>query len=440
MLNNLTFSGGKMLNEHKEFSENAPLVAQEMPEFIYVPLLQGTGTESTPIVKKGDMVKTGQKIGDIGDNWGVCVHSSVTGTVTGIEEMYTAEGKLCKCVVIQCADTEEIENFTPHSTDDLSVEKVYDIARESGIVGMGGGGFPFCYKFSGAKKSEVDSVIANGAECEPFLTSDHQAMLHNPEKLLKGVSLATKVLGADAAYIAIEDNKKNALDLLDKYASDYENVTVASMITKYPQGDSTRVIDSVLNRKVPAGQRSGSVKAFVSNVQTFMTLYDAITEGKPSYERIISVTGPGVKEPKNIIARVGTRVIDLINQCGGFKGKVISVVSGGPMSGNQIFDLNSPITKTTTGIVVITDEYSDLTEESPCIKCSRCVEACPSKLNPSKIDIAILKHRDDLAEKMHAEECIQCGTCSFVCPAKRHLAETIKIGLNQIKKRKTKSK
>lgn len=435
MINNLTFSGGTHIDDNKHYSENAPLEMQEIPQVVHIPLLQGIGVECTPLVKKGDMVKTGQKIGELEASFGACVHSSITGEVIEIKTRYTASGQKVKCVTIQKSDgEEELEDFVSnYQSGEINPEKLVEIAKESGLVGMGGAGFPFGVKLNGAIGNNIDSVIANGAECEPFLTSDHRLMLDFPEKVSKGVSLIVDAINADAGYIAIEDNKKNAIESMDSVVADFEKLTVASLITKYPQGDSTRIIDAVLNRKIPVGERSGSVNAFVSNVGTFKALHDAYYEGKPLYERIISITGPGVVEPKNILARIGTPVIDLINQCGGFKGDVLAVIAGGPMSGNQIFELDSPVTKTITGLVVLTRESMDLREESPCIKCGRCIEVCPSKLNPARIDAAITREKFDMAKEMHVEECIQCGACSYVCPAKRHLAEHLKMGINELR-------
>lgn len=434
MINNLTFSGGTHIDDNKHYSENAPLETQEIPQVVHIPLLQGIGVECTPLVKKGDLVKTGQKIGDSEASFGACVHSSITGEVLEIKERYTAGGRKVKCVTIQKSEDEEIVEFeSKYQSGKIDPLELVDIAKEAGIVGMGGAGFPFGVKLNGAIENNVDSVIANGAECEPFLTSDHRLMLDFPEDISKGVALVVDAINADAGYIAIEDNKKNAIDKMDSVIGNYEKLTVASLITKYPQGDSTRIIDAVLNRTIPIGERSGSVNAFVSNVGTFKALHDAYYNGKPLYERIVSVTGPGVVEPKNIMTRIGSTVQDLINQCGGFKGDVLAVIAGGPMSGNQIFDLESPISKKITGIVVLTREAMDLREQTPCIKCGRCYDVCPSKLDPAKLDAAVGREKFELARDLHIEECIQCGACSYVCPAKRHLAEHIKMGINELR-------
>lgn len=435
MIKNLTFSGGTHVKDNKHYSENAPLEKAELPKIVHIPLLQGVGAECKPLVKVGDTVKVGQVIGESEANLSAFVHASISGEVKGISSMYTAEGKKVNCITIEGdgVNDDSIEFRSSYQSGNIDGKVLANIAKEAGIVGMGGAGFPFGVKLNGALNGNVDSIIANGAECEPFLTSDHRLMLDFPDEVLKGVSLTVNAISADSGYIAIEDNKPNAIEKMDELASNYDNITVASLITKYPQGDSTRIIDAVVDRKVPVGARSGAVNAFVSNVGTFKALSDAVYEGKPLYERIISVTGPGVKTPKNILARVGSPIIDLINQCGGFNGDVAAVISGGPMSGNQIFELDSPVTKTITGIVVLTREEVDFREESPCIVCNECRKVCPSKLNPAILNAAVHKEKFELAKELHVEECIQCGACSYVCPAKRHLAESIKLAINEIR-------
>lgn len=436
MINNLTFSGGVHINEHKNYSENAPVEMQELPKFVHIPLLQGSGVPCESLVKKGDIVKKGQKIGSSEASFSSSVHASISGTVVEIKEKFTAEGKKINCITIESDGTDESVEFVSNKeAGPVDPTKLVEIAKEAGIIGMGGAGFPFNVKLNGAINKGIDSILANGAECEPYLTSDHRLMLEFPVEVAKGVSLVVDALNANAGYIAIEDNKQNAIETMDAVVSDFEKLTVASMQTKYPQGDSTRIIDSVLNRKVSIGERSGSVGAFISNVGTFKALHDAYYFGKPLFERIISITGPGVVTPKNILARVGTPVIDLINQCGGFNGDVVAIISGGPMSGHQIYDVDSPVTKSITGIVVLTRDAMDFREPTPCIKCDRCVAGCPAKLNPQKLEKAIKKENFDLAKALYAEECIQCGACSYSCPAKRHLAESIKLAINEIRAR-----
>lgn len=434
MINNLTFSGGVHVEDNKHYSENAPLEMQELPRVVHIPLLQGSGVKCEPLVKKGDIVKKGQLIGSSEASFSSSVHSSISGVVKEIKSRYTAEGKKVECVTIEREDDddESVEFVPKHNLSTVNANNLVEVAKEAGIIGMGGAGFPFNVKLNGAIDNGIDSIIANGAECEPYLTTDHRLMLDFPSEISKGVALVVDALNADAGYIAIEDNKKNAIERIDSTLSEQEKLTVASLKTKYPQGDSTRIVDAVLNRKIPKGERSGSVNAFVSNVGTFKALHDAYYYGIPLFERIISITGPGVVTPKNILARVGTSVADLIEQAGGFKGDVVAVIGGGPMSGQQIFDIEAPVTKSITGIVVLTRDKMDFRKPTPCIKCDRCLEVCPSKLNPSKLYAAVEREMFELAKEHDIEECIQCGGCSYICPAKLQLAETLKLGINEI--------
>ncbi len=434
MINNLTFSGGVHIDDNKQYSENAPLEMQELPKIVHIPLLQGSGVKCDPVVKKGDVVTKGQVIGSSEATFSSTVHASVSGVVLEIAEKFTTEGKKTDCITIERQeDSKDLDEYLESSNrGPVDIQELVNISKEAGIIGMGGAGFPFNVKLSGAIDNGIDSIIANGAECEPYLTSDHRLMLEYPEEVAKGVALVVDALNANAGYIAIEDNKRNAIEKMDATVSNFEKLTVASLKTKYPQGDSTRIIDAVLNRKVPVGSRSGAVNAFVSNVGTFKALHDAYYFGKPLFERIVSVTGPGVVTPKNIMARIGTTVKDLIKQCGGFNGDVTAIISGGPMSGHQIYDIDSPITKSITGIVVLTRDKVDLRGSTPCIKCGRCIQGCPSKLNPSKLYALIDREKFEDAKANHVEECIQCGACSYICPAKLELSEKMKLGINEI--------
>lgn len=434
MMKNLTFSGGGIdINDQKQYSMDMPIEDAAFVEYVHIPLLQGIGVESKPTVKKGDYVKIGQVIGQSEAGLGANVHASVSGEVTEVANRYTAEGKKVKCITIKNDGKDETVDFvSKFQSTGMDVEDYAQIAKDAGVVGMGGAGFPMGVKLSGAAKDLVDSVLANGAECEPYLTTDYRMMLEFPEKVIGGLNLAIKAIGAENGYIGIEDNKPQAIDIMEEKVSDIDNITVASLITKYPQGDSTRLIDSVLDRQTPMGSRSGAVKATVFNVGTLAAFHDAVYEGKPVYERVISITGSGIREPKNLRVKIGTPVKDLIEACGGFNGKVGAVISGGPMSGNQLYSLELPVTKSVTGIVVLAEEDVDLRPETPCIKCSRCAEVCPIYLVPFKIDAAVNKEMFDVAKELDVQECIQCGACSYICPAKRHLAAKMSLAKDVI--------
>ncbi|MDO5724889.1 MAG: electron transport complex subunit RsxC [Tissierellia bacterium] len=436
-MSNLTFKGGVHIPEYKEFSEGAAVTNAQIPSIVYIPMSQHVGAPCEPIVKKGDYVKVGQLIGHNEAGLSADIHSSVSGTVKEITERYSADGWKSMNIAIESDGLDEIdESIVPvPNYKDLSFDEIVEVAKRAGIVGMGGAGFPLHAKLRSAKNAEVDTVILNGAECEPFLTCDYRLMLEQAEGVSKACELIKDILNCNVGYIGVEDNKPLAIDELVKECESLNNVGVASLKTKFPQGDSTRILDSVTGRKVPVGGRTTDVSVFNTNVGTAYALYEALTKGVPLYQRIVTVSGPGVKTPKNLLTRVGTPISALIEECGGFVGNVTKVICGGPMTGNTVFDLDAPILKTTTGITVLTDDYLDDGEESPCIKCCKCLEVCPSYLNPSDLNAAVCKERFDIAKELNASECILCGSCSFICPAKRKLTESIKLAIREIKLR-----
>lgn len=436
-MTNLSFKGGIHVADHKALSAEKPSERMDDPKIVHIPLNQHIGTTCEPLVAVKDTVKVGQKIGSSEADLSSDVHSSVSGVVIAIEEMYTADGKRSKCISIESDGQGELdESIKPISNfKSLSFDEQCDLIKGAGIVGMGGAGFPLHSKLKSAAPANIDSVILNGAECEPYLNSDYRAMVEKTDNILNGLELIKGILNAEAGYIAIEDNKPAAISAFESKLGDYKNVTIASMVTKFPQGDSTRVVNSVTGRVIPEGGRSSSVHCTVSNVCTTNALYELVSEGKPVYERIVSITGEGVKEPKNLVVKIGTPIADVIEYCGGFNDRVVKVIAGGPMTGHTVFDLNAPITKATTGIVVLTEEQNDAREESPCIKCQRCINVCPEGLMPATINAAVNKERFDLAKEYGATKCIECGSCSYICPAKRFLTESISLAKYEIKLR-----
>ena len=304
---------------------------------------------------------------------------------------------------------------------------------------MGGAAYPFHSKLAIAHESEVDTIILNGAECEPYLTADHRMMLENPEKVIYGLEVIMKYLGVGNGYIAVEDNKPDAINTLKETLKDNDKIQVASLQTKFPQGDSYRIVNAVTGRIVPFGGRTKDVQSFVTNVSTSAAISDALLEGKPQYERVVTITGNGVKEPKNLLVKIGTSIGDLIEQCGGFNGNPGKIIVGGPMTGFTQFTLDTPITKGATGIIVLTEEESAPVKITPCIRCGECVTKCPAFLEPITISNYSLKDMYEEAETSYALACIECGTCSYTCPAKRPLAESIAHAKREIKASRKKS-
>lgn len=439
-LDNLTFKGGLHVKEYKELSEKKAIEKALEPKIVYIPLHQHVGAPCKALVKAGDLVKVGQKIGDVEASMTAPVHSSVSGEVKKIEKMYTPDGYNVECVVIESDGLSELhESVKPKgSLENLSKDEIVSILREAGIAGMGGAGFPMHSKLATAQDAKIDTVILNGAECEPYLTCDHRVMLEMPELVIYGLEVMLKYFDGAKGYIGIEDNKMDAVEMIEKTLEGHDNIDLAVLKTKFPQGDSYRMVNAITKRLVPKGGRSKDVQCIVGNVGSAAAAAEAIIEGKPLFERVVTVTGNGVSEPKNLMVKIGTPIGDLIKQCGGFKGNPGKIIVGGPMTGFAQFNLDTPVTKTVTGIVVMTEEETRPVKVSPCIKCSKCLDVCPVYLEPVSISAYSLKNRFDDAEALNAMSCISCGACSYTCPAKRPLAESIAHAKAEIKAKRKK--
>ncbi|EFI41984.1 electron transport complex subunit RsxC [Peptoniphilus sp. oral taxon 386] len=435
---NLTFSvGGVHMDEHKTLTEHVPIERMPDPEIVYIPMSQHIGAPCSPVVKKGDIVKVGQVVGNSEAYISAAVHASVSGTVKSIEKMYTADGRYCDCVVIENDGKNEVVEPDPMlNYREKSMDEIISFVKNKGLVGMGGAGFPLHAKLR-SENPGLDECVINGAECEPFLTCDHRIMVEKTEEVLSGLEIFADFYNK-VSYMAIEENKPDAIEIMEKKIHEnpkWSNLKVVGCQTKYPQGDSKRLSEAVLNRIVPQNGVTNDVGVFLTNVGTTLAFYEAMIEGRSSYERVITVSGSGINIPKNILVKIGTPVKDIIDFCGGLKDNFIEIICGGPMTGKSVFDLNSPITKTTSGLLIFTDEEIENTKETPCIRCSRCVDHCPANINPTDINAAILKGNVDFCDELHADQCMECGICSFVCPAKRNLTQSVKLAKREIKSR-----
>lgn len=434
-LKNLTFKGGVPLKGNKETTKDKAIEVAKDPQIVYIPLHQHVGSAAKALVKKGDTVKVGQRIGESDVSLTSIVHSSISGTVLKIEEIYTPDGWKVECVVIENDGENSLDEsiIDGRSLDSLSKEEIFNIVKDAGIVGMGGAAFPTYAKMSTAADSNVDTIVLNGAECEPYITCDQRMMLEKPELIILGLKALMKYLDVDNAYIGIEDDKLDAVERLQELIKDEENIKVAILKAKFPQGDSYRMIDSITGRKVPLGGRCKDTCSLVQNVGTVLAIGEAIVKNKPLYERVITVTGDGVKEQKNLMVKIGTTLGEILEQCGGFAGEPGKIIVGGPMTGYTQFTLDAPITKGTTGIIVLKEESVKKERVLPCIKCGKCIEVCPVYLEPLFISANALKDRFDVAEALNAEACISCGACSYICPSKKPLTESIAHAQNEIK-------
>ncbi len=440
-LDNLTFKGGVHVPHNKELTEKKSLIHANEPSVVYIPLHQHTGAPCEALVNVGDKVKIGQKIGESSAFVSAPIHSSVSGIVKNITNITTPTGMNTTCIVIESDGLKEMDDSVKckGSLDKLSSKEIIAIIKEAGITGMGGAGFPTHVKLSPPPEKKIDTVILNGAECEPFLTADHRLMLEMPEKVVFGLRAIMKALNVEKGFIGIENNKMDAVHALKSVIKEEDNIEIVTLKAKYPQGDEKRIINAITGRKVPSGGLPMDVGCVVNNVSTAKAIGEAILEGKPLYERVVTVTGNGVNEPKNIIVKIGTKFQEVIDQCGGFKGTPGKVIMGGPMMGLAQFSTDVPVIKGSGGILILTEQEALAEKVSPCIKCGKCLEVCPVALQPLHISAYALKKNFEGAERFNALDCVECGACSFICPAKRPLVESIRFSKREILAKRKKS-
>lgn len=423
----LTFKGGIHPPYRKEYTEKKALERAKSPKVVYIPLQQHIGASATPIVKVGDEVKLGQKIGEKQGFVSSNVHSSVSGKVIGIEE-HEVPGGRGLCIVVENDFKEELhESVKPKGNlENLSKEDIISIITEAGIVGMGGGTFPTHIKTSPPSDKQIDAVILNGAECEPYLTADHRLMLENPEDVVFGLKILMKALNVSKGYIGIEVNKLDALEKVKKEAQKYSDIQVIPLKVKYPQGAEKQLIYACTGKEVPSGGLPMDVGVVVNNVATAAQIAQTIKTGMPLVERITTVTGSCIKEPKNLIVKVGTLVFEVIQQCGGIKEdkNLGKVVIGGPMTGIAQYTMDIPVNKGESGILLLDEKESHKQKPQNCIRCGKCVDVCPAFLQPLYISAYSLKNDFESCEKYRVLDCIECGSCSFVCPSARPLLQS----------------
>ena len=416
-----TFRYGVHPEERKELSKNAPIAAVLPGERVAVPMSQHIGAPAEPVVKVGDRVKAGSLIGRATAIVSANVFSSVSGTVAALEMKEGVSGAKCLHVVIENDFKYEEERLA--MLTDPGREEIIARAREAGIVGMGGAAFPFDVKLS--VKNPVDILLINGSECEPYITCDYRLMLERAEGVVSGVKLVRKALGAKRAVIAVEANKRDAFDALQRYAA-AEGIETALVKTKYPQGGEKQLIYALTKRKVPAGKLPGDVGCIVTNAATAYALYEAVVFGKPLYERVVTVSGLAAARPGNFSVRTGTSFKYLAERAG-IASDFVKAVQGGPMMGVSMHSLEPSVTKSSGALLLLTEGEIRAVEPTPCINCARCANVCPMSLMPMKTDALILKDKTEETKKYHPELCIECGSCAYVCPAKRPLVQSQRL-------------
>ncbi|MDW7652312.1 MAG: electron transport complex subunit RsxC [Bacillota bacterium] len=430
-----TFKGGVHPGHFKSATEKKPVVPAKPPAVAIIAMSQHIGAPCEPLVAVGDEVKMGQKVGDSKGFVSAPVHSSVSGKVVKIGTTMHALGREVQAVYIENDGQDTWHEDVKPNPDwqKLSADDLKKIIREAGIVGMGGATFPTHVKVSPPPDQKIDYVLVNAAECEPYLTSDHRAMLERPEDMVTGLQLVMKIVNAPKGYIGIEDNKPDAVEAVKKAAAGIPGVEVHALHTKYPQGAEKQLIKVFTGREVPSGGLPSAVGCVVQNVGTCIAISDAVRFGKPLIERNVTITGSGITEPKNMLVRVGTPIEQIIEECGGFRPNIRKMISGGPMMGlAQPGPENQPIMKGSSGILCLTDAEVQLHEISPCIKCAKCVEVCPVSIMPLFIGSSVEQGLYDKAEAYDAMDCIECGCCTYICPAKRPLVQWIRMAKGDI--------
>ncbi len=427
-----TFDRGIHPEYHKDLTAGKAIERAEPPKTAYIPLQQHIGAPCEPLVKKGDTVEEGQKIGDAKAFVSAPVHASISGKVKDVTLHPHPQGGRVLTVVIQGDGSIKEWNGDGVGLDleGLSSENLRETIREAGIAGMGGAAFPTYVKLSPPKDTKIHSVILNGCECEPYLTSDHRLMVEEPEKVLWGLRAIMHTVGAERAYVGVEENKPDAIEALERAKKDIiPDLRIVALETKYPQGAEKMLIKAILDITVPVGKLPLDVGVVVNNVGTAFAIYEALKYKKPLIERVVTVSGNGIKEPRNLWARIGTPFSDLIAHCGGLvEGYEKVVLNGGPMMGVAQTRLDVPVVKGTSGVTVLAAPTIKPAEYGPCIRCSSCVEACPMGLMPYRLGDMARMYRTSEFKSWGGMSCIECGCCVFVCPAKRPLLQWIRVG------------
>ena len=446
-----TFNIGGVHPAENKLSAGSPIREAALPKQAVFSMFQHIGAPAKPVVQKGDVVKVGTLLAEAGGFVSAPVYSSVSGKVNKIDAVLDASGTRRMAVIID-VEGDEWEESIDRSKDlvrlsdrpDLDSKTIVEKIKNAGIVGLGGATFPCHVKLTPPPGNKAECVIINAVECEPYLTADHRLMLEHADEILVGVDLIMKAVNVTKGYIGIENNKPDAIKLMTEKASLYPNIEVVPLKVKYPQGGEKQLIDAVIGRQVPAPPAIPiSVGAVVQNVGTAFAIYEAVMKNKPLIDRIITVTGKSVKNPSNLLARLGTSFLQLIDECGGLPEDTGKIIGGGPMMGKALLSLDVPMTKGSSGLLIMNEKEARRSEPQPCIRCAKCVSACPMGLEPFLLSKAAALEEWEMAEKNDVVSCIECGSCQFTCPSKRPLLDMIRVGkttvMGIIRSRATKS-
>jgi electron transport complex protein RnfC len=438
-----TFSrGGVHPFDRKEATRSQEIWNAVIPSECIVPLRQHIGAPAECLVSKGDEVREGMLIGKAGGFVSANIHAPIPGTVTEIRDIYLPNGVQSQAVVIQLSGEFDRLGKAAERREwrDKSPKELLEILQEKGIVGMGGATFPTHVKYSVPKGKQAEFLIANGTECEPFLSSDHRLMLEMTDGILEGLEIGRKILGVDAVSIGIEDNKPDAIERFRARIREHDlKIDVVPLEEKYPQGGEKQLIETITGREVPSGGLPIDIGVIVSNTGTLYAMYEAVAYDKPLIERVVTVSGGAVRRPANFKVRIGTTMGELFEEAGGFSEVPKKIVAGGPMTGQTVFDLDTPIIKGSSGILGLTAREVNEAPQTPCINCGRCVRSCPAGLTPTLLYKLIEHEEYQEAVKLGVNDCIECGACSYICPAHIPLVQGIRIGKRIARKKKVKA-
>lgn len=431
-----TFSIGGVHPRENKLSAHQPIVKADIPAKAVILLGQHIGAPAKPVVAKGDVVKVGTKIGEAGGFVSAAVHSSVSGKVTKIDSIVDASGYPKPAIFIDVEGDEWEESIDRSDIlvkeCTLTSEEIIKKVAGAGIVGLGGACFPTQVKLSPPPAFKAECVIINAVECEPYLTADHQLMLEHAEEIMVGVNILMKAVKVNKAFIGIENNKPDAIQLMTKIASNYAGIEVVPLKVRYPQGGEKQLIDAITKRQVASGALPISTGAVVQNVGTAFAIYEAVQKNKPLFERVITITGKSLSKPSNFLARIGTPIKQLIDACGGLPEDTGKIIGGGPMMGKALINTDVPTAKGSSGILIMNTKEAKRGEIQPCIRCAKCVSACPMGLEPYLLG-ALAEHIEfERMEKERIMDCIECGSCQFTCPANRPLLDYCRLGKGKV--------
>ncbi len=431
-----TFKIGGVHPPENKLSAGRPIEVLPLPKSVFIPVSQHIGAPAVPVVNKGDDVKVGQLIAKSSSFVSTNIHSSVSGKVKRVDFLADSSGYPKQGIFIDVVGDEWMENIdrslelkTEFEDDSAAIiQKIQD----AGIVGLGGATFPTHVKLVPPKGMKADVLIINGVECEPYLTSDHRLMLEKTDEILVGTRILMKALRVEKAVIGIENNKPDAIELITRKSKEYKGISVIPLKVKYPQGGEKQLIKAVTGREVPSGGLPVAVGAVVNNVGTAFAVYEAVQKNKPLFERVVTVTGKHVAKPSNFLVRIGTPSTELIEAAGGLNENTGKIISGGPMMGRAVASLDVPVTKGSSGILLLGGEEARRSEINTCIRCSRCVGACPMGLEPYLLMTFSEKKIYDRAEENKIMDCMECGSCSYICPSNRPLLDYIRYGKGKV--------